>query len=224
VERLKLEKEKGASDILAHYVHRPIENWIVRRLVNTKLTPNQLTILINLIAYCVVGLFLLGHLLAGSILTFLVGLMDGLDGKLARARGEATKLGSMEHVFDLLFEFLWLVALALYLFQGSGSPLPLILCLLAVVFMAFYRTVYDRFTIEMRTSLDNYGRFERTFRRMAGRRNLYNIHILVGVLLGVPLYSLFSILIHSALTAVVYAYRACKNLHLADKAEKRNKS
>ncbi|MFQ6077377.1 MAG: CDP-alcohol phosphatidyltransferase family protein, partial [Candidatus Bathyarchaeia archaeon] len=98
-----VEKKKGASDVLAQYVHRPIEDWIVYRLVNIKLTSNQLTILINLIAYCVVALFLFGHLLVGSILTFVVGLMDGLDGKLARARGQATKLGSMEHPFDLLF-------------------------------------------------------------------------------------------------------------------------
>jgi len=217
MKQLKLEKEKGASDFLAHYVHQPIENKIVYLIVDSKVTPNQLTKMTNLVAYCVTGLFLLGHLLLGSALTFVVGLMDGLDGKLARARGQATKLGSMEHSFDLLFEFSWLVALALHLFQSTGSPLPLILCLLIILSTAFYRAVYDRFTIEMRTSLDNYGKFERAFRRVAGRRNLYNIHILAGVLLGVPLYSLFTILFHSILTAIVYTYRAGKNLHLADK-------
>jgi len=216
---MRLEKEKGASDFLAYYVHRPLENRIVCRLLNTKITPNQLTILTNAVAYCVTALFFLGFLLPGSILSFVVGLMDGLDGKLARARGKTTKLGTMEHAFDLLFEFSWLAALALFLFNSTRDALPLVLCLFSVVFIAFYRYCYDLFSRAMKKSLDNYGRFERLFRRVAGRRNLYNIHILAWILLGRPLYSLITILIHSALTAVVYAYRVGKHLHAADRLE-----
>jgi len=215
---MKLEKEKGASDFLAYYVHRPIENRIVYRLLNTRVTPNQLTILTNAVAYCVAALFFFGFLLPGSILSFVVGLMDGLDGKLARARGKTTKLGTMEHAFDLLFEFSWLAAFALFLFNSTGNALPLIFCLFSIVFIAFYRYCYDLFSRTMKTSLDNYERFERLFRRVAGRRNLYNIHILIWVLLGMPFYSMISILLHSALTAVVYAYRTAKHLHAADRA------
>lgn len=163
-----------------------------------------------------VALFFFGFLLPGSILSFVVGLMDGLDGKLARATGKTTKLGTMEHAFDLLFEFSWLAALALFLFNSTSNASPLIFCLFTIVFIAFYRYCYDLFSRAMKTSLDNYGRFERLFRRVAGRRNVYNIHILVWVLLGVPLYSLMSILLHSALTAVVYAYRTAKHIHAAD--------
>ncbi|MFQ6073661.1 MAG: CDP-alcohol phosphatidyltransferase family protein [Candidatus Bathyarchaeia archaeon] len=215
---MKLEKEKGASDFLAYYIHRPLENRIVYRLLDTKITPNQLTILTNAVAYCVTALFFFGFLLPGSILSFVVGLMDGLDGKLARARGQTTKLGTLEHAFDLLFEFSWLTALALFLFNSTNNALPLILCMLTIVFIVFYRYCYDTFSRAMKTSLDNYGRFERLFRRVAGRRNLYNIHILVWILLGMPLYSLITILLHSALTAVVYAYRTAKHLHAADHA------
>jgi len=215
---VKLEKEKGASDFLAYYVHRPLENRIVYGLLNTRITPNQLTILTNAVAYCVTVLFFFGFLLLGSILSFVVGLMDGLDGKLARARGKTTKLGTMEHAFDLLFEFSWFIALALFLFNSTNSALPLILCLFIILFIAFYRYCYDLFSRAMKTSLDNYGKFERLFRRVAGRRNLYNIHILIWVLIGMHLYSLMSILIHSALTALVYAYRTAKHLHAADRA------
>ena len=216
--KLKLEKEKGASDFLAYYIHQPLENRIVIRLLDTRITPNQLTILTNAVAYCVTALFFFGFLLPGSILSFAVGLMDGLDGKLARARGKTTKLGTMEHAFDLLFEFSWLAALALFLFNSTNNVLPLILCLFTIIFIAFYRYCYDVFSRTMKTSLDNYGRFERLFRRVAGRRNLYNIHILVWILLGTPLYSLISILLHSALTAVVYAYRVAKHLNAADRS------
>jgi CDP-L-myo-inositol myo-inositolphosphotransferase len=208
---------KSASDFLAHFVHRPIEDKIVYHLADSKITPNQLTVAVNLVAYCVTALFFFGRLLAASILTFVVGLMDGLDGKLARVRGQSTKLGLLEHPFDLLFEFSWFVALALFLSRSGYGTLPLVLCVLIITFTAFYRHCYDQFGRAMGRSLDDYGNFERKFRRVAGRRNLYNIHILAWVLVGHPLYALATVLGHSILTAVIYALRAGIHMHAADK-------
>jgi len=222
LKRLGFEKEKGASDLLAHYVHRPLENRIVLRLMNTSITPNQITVMTNLLAYIVAALYFFGFLLPGSILSFAVGLMDGVDGKLARAKNQTSKLGKMEHAFDLLFEFTWLISLALYLHRISGDSLPLILSMFSILFISFYRYCYDTFSRTMGTSLDIYGDFERIFRRIAGRRNLYNIHILIGVLLGVPLFPLMSITVHSGLTALIYAWRTAKHLRTADKEEKSN--
>ena len=212
------QKKRGASDFVAHYVNRPIENAIVSRISDSRITPNQITILTNVLAYLVTALFLFGHLLIGAILMFIVGVIDGLDGKLARIRGRTTKLGRMEHLFDLLFEFSWLVALAVFLSQSGGS-LPLVVVTSSITFIAFYRFCYDQFSRTTGVSLDVYGRFERVFRRVAGRRNIYNIYILIGVLLGTPLYSLIGILFHSALTAVVYATRVAIHMHAIDKKE-----
>ncbi|RJS94215.1 CDP-alcohol phosphatidyltransferase family protein [Candidatus Bathyarchaeota archaeon] len=220
MEKVNFEKEKGASDLLAYYVHRPLENMIVFRLMNTSITPNQITLMTNILAYVVAALYFLGFLLPGSLLSFIVGLMDGIDGKLARAKNQTSKLGKMEHAFDLLFEFTWLASLALFLHRASGDSLPLILCIFSILFISFYRYCYDTFSRTMGTSLDIYGDFEKIFRRIAGRRNLYNIHILIGVLLGVPLYSLMSITAHSGLTAIIYAWRTAKHLREADKETK----
>lgn len=114
---------KSPSDLLARYVHRPIENKIVYHLSDLWITPNQITILVNVVAYSVTFLFLTGHLLPASILTFAVGLMDGLDGKLARVKAMTSKLGSMEHPFDALYEFSWIVALSAYflIIRTAGS-------------------------------------------------------------------------------------------------------
>ena len=105
MKRVSFEKDKGASDLLAHYVHRPIENRVVLYLMKTRVTPNQVTVLTNILAYVVTVLYLFGYLLPGSLLSFVVGLMDGIDGKLARAKNMTSRLGKMEHAFDLLFEF-----------------------------------------------------------------------------------------------------------------------
>jgi len=76
-----------------------------------------------------------------------------------------------------------------------------------------YRYCYDIFGSTMGKSLDIYGSFERVFRRVAGRRNLYNMHILTAILLGVPGYALVSITVHAALTAIIYAWRTAVHLH-----------
>jgi len=211
------QKKRGASDFVAYYFNRPIENAILYRISDWLfITPNRLTIATNVLAWFITYLFFSGHLVVGSIFTFVVGIIDGLDGKLARIRRRQTRLGRMEHPFDMLYEFSWLIALAIFLSRTQGL-LPLELCTLSLMFIAFYRFCYDQFSRTMKVSLDIYGRFEQTFRRVAGRRNIYNIYIFFGVIFDVPLYSLFAILFHSALTAVVYAYRASVHMYAADR-------
>jgi len=214
----KIEKEKGASDLLAYYIHQPIENRIVAKLMHTPLTPNHMSLITNIAAYAVTTLFYLGFLLPGSLLSFVVGLMDGLDGKLARAKNMATKLGKMEHAFDLLYEFSWLASLALYLSRAMETTYPIIYALIAIILIAFYRYCYDTFGKAMNVSLDTYAPFEKWFRRVAGRRNLYNIHIIVAIILGLPQYALASIMIHAAITALIYAWRTAIHLHAEDKS------
>ncbi|MEE8182697.1 MAG: sugar phosphate nucleotidyltransferase, partial [Thermoplasmata archaeon] len=178
---------KNPSDALAYYIHKPIENRLVAMISDYRITPNQLTIIANILAYTVTALFFLGYLLPASILTFVVGIVDGLDGKLARVKLMTSKLGSLEHSFDLLFEFSWFIALSWFLFNSTQSATPLILCIFIILFVAFYRHIYDQFGKAMGRSLDDSGDFERIFRRVAGRRNLYNIPILVSILFAVPL-------------------------------------
>jgi phosphatidylglycerophosphate synthase len=152
----------------------------------------------------------------GAVLAFLVGILDGIDGKLARIRGQESKLGLMEHPFDMLFEFSWYIALALHLHWMLNDAIPLIICLVILLAIAFYRFIYDQFRKATGMSLDDYGTLERYFRRIAGRRNLYNVPILIGALFGVPFYALIAILCHATLTAIVYAWRACSHLRRID--------
>ncbi len=214
---------KNPSDALAHYIHKPIENKLVAILSTSNITPNQLTIIVNVLAYTVTALFLVGYLLPASILSFVVGIADGLDGKLARVKLKTSKLGSLEHSFDLLFEFSWFIALSWFLFRATQTVIPLILCIFIILFIAFYRHVYDQFRRASGRSLDDSGDFERKFKRIAGRRNLYNIPILIGVLL-IPIYSLTALVyslifisLHSGITAIVYSVRAIKHLYVIDK-------
>ncbi|MFQ6002006.1 MAG: NTP transferase domain-containing protein, partial [Anaerolineae bacterium] len=50
--------QKGTLDLLAWYLHRPIENRITRYLSEWPITPNQVTIFTNIVAYFATFLFL----------------------------------------------------------------------------------------------------------------------------------------------------------------------
>lgn len=76
------QKKRGASDFVGHYLNRPIENKIVYLISDSQITPNEVTIFTNVLAYVVTALFFFGHLLAGVILTFVVGIVDGLDARM----------------------------------------------------------------------------------------------------------------------------------------------
>jgi len=205
---------KGRNDLLATYVNKPIENFIVSRLANTQITPNHVTILTNIVAYTATFLFLEGYLLFASILTFIVSFMDGVDGKLSRVKISSSNIGNMEHAFDYLFEHSWYIALAIYLSNTFGT-IPVLLSTFILLFdgfsnyceHAFGKVIKDR-------PLQDYGRIEQLFRKFDGRKNSYIIFILIGVLLNAPFWSLVAISVWSLVSAIFYSSRTVKYLHV----------
>lgn len=209
--------QKRTLDVLAWYFNRPIENWITYHIADLPITPNLMSILTYVVASLVALLLLGGRLLPASLLAFTVNVMDGLDGKLARVKGMATKLGHLEHSFDLLYEQSWYIALAWAVHGLRGDPLPLAIGFAAVLFDSFARHVSMQFRQVMGVALADYAPFDRLFRRFDGRRNIYTIYILLGAIFGAPLYALAAIAGHAVMTSAVYAWRAAKHLHAADR-------
>jgi phosphatidylglycerophosphate synthase/choline kinase len=209
--------EKRTLDVLAWYFNRPIENWITYHIADLPITPNLMSILTYLVAFLVTFLLLSGWLLAAALLAFIVNVMDGLDGKLARVKGMATKLGQLEHSLDLLYEQSWYIALAWAVYRLSSNPFPLALGFAAILFDSFARHVSMQFSQVMGVSLADYAPFDRRFRRFDGRRNIYTIYILLGALFGVPYYALVAIALHAFITGLVYLVRAARHLHNADR-------
>ena len=216
-EKLLIENAcKGTNDLLATYVNKPIENFIVRKLANRRITPNQITILTNFIAYGSTILFLKGYLLFASLLTFIVSFMDGVDGKLSRVKISSSHTGKMEHAFDFLFEHSWYIALAFYLSKAYGLT-SIMLATLILLFDGFSYYSQRAFEdIKKGYQLVDYGELERTFRKFDGRKNTYIILILFGVLLNMPFYSMIIITLWSFISAGFYCLRAMKHLHMMD--------
>jgi len=206
------------------YINKPIEDRLVYLISDISwITPNRITIFANLAAFFVASLFLflLGYLKIAAVLAYIVGIIDGLDGKLARARGILTKLGYIEHSFDMLYEQTWYICFAISLYLLGYGYFPLILGLTMLVADSFVRHCYMQFRLTMGKALTAYTKFDRAFARIDGRRNVYILYMIIFSWipwLQTPLYALYAMLVHSSLTAIIYATRAIQHMGAADKA------
>ncbi|MGH8162963.1 MAG: CDP-alcohol phosphatidyltransferase family protein, partial [Rhodanobacteraceae bacterium] len=113
--------QKGSQDLPA-LVHAPIETFLVARLCKTRITPNELTALCNVVAWAAAILFAFGWLVTGTLCALAVGVLDGLDGKQARVKVETSEAGKLEHWFDTFFELAWAVALAFHFYHSGALP------------------------------------------------------------------------------------------------------
>jgi phosphatidylglycerophosphate synthase len=177
--------QKGAQDFPA-IIHAPIEKFLVTRLCRTCVTPHWLTMAWILIAFVVTVLFATGHLVSGIILAFAIGILDGVDGKLARLRVETSGIGKLEHRFDSLFEVGWPVALACFFYNSGQLPRAAIYLVLLIsgqiVDGLAKGVIYDAFA----ASNSAPDAVDRVVRFFGGRRNVFIWILLACVMTGFP--------------------------------------
>jgi phosphatidylglycerophosphate synthase len=202
--------QKGTLDIPAWF-HAPIETFLVSRLCKTQITPNQLTLFCNVVAWIVTFLLATGHLGWGLGLALVVGVLDGLDGKQARVKVETTTCGKIEHWFDALFEMSWWIAIAWH-FRVSGqlpSAFDYLLLLLAAEGVDGLAKGSVYFTTGQ--VIDELGPFERFVRLVGGRRNVYVWILIIGFLLGAPAKAFMFMAWLQVATAIVHLPSAVRN-------------
>ena len=207
--------QKGTNDLPAQYIHPPLENALVHLLVPRGVSAHAVTTLSIFCALSVVYLFYLGYLLPGILLAMLVGVLDGVDGKIARVKLEASRLGDWyDHLFDYLYEAFWYLALGAYLSRQTG---------LSEYWVAagFMCGVYylDRAVLGIWKLFRNYdfhelSNWDRTFRRICGRRNNIIYLLLPFFLLGYPELGFWTALLWWTVTFLVHFLRVSRALVL----------
>lgn len=199
--------QKGALDFPA-LVHAPIEKWLVSYLCRTSITPNQITLGTAVLGLGVTLFYAGGYLWAGVLLALIIGILDGIDGKLARLKAQTTKLGKREHDLDYCVETSWWAALA-YHFHSTGQ-----IRYAYVIFAAFF--VFERLERAARKAvqqridrnLDDFAPFDRLVRFVAGRRNIYTWLFTFFLILGAPATGFIWMCCWSVASAVIHILRA----------------
>lgn len=138
--RILERSQKRTLDLLASYLHRPIELRLASWLAETPVTANQVSVVVVAIALGIAALLAVGNLVLGALLMPLVNVLDGVDGKLARVKGTASNLRQLEHALDLLYEHAWYVTFVWGAFVQLGQAWVLAVGLAALVATALRGT------------------------------------------------------------------------------------
>jgi phosphatidylglycerophosphate synthase len=199
--------QKGTLDFPA-YVHAPIETAIVSFLWKTRLTPNEITIAGFIIGCGATAAFVLGYTGAGLLAALAFGIVDGLDGKLSRVKVETTERGKREHHLDYLIENSWWTAIAFHLWQSDRFPDAFYFLALLIGSHVVDEFVKRRAKMATGRLLDDVAPFDRAFRLIAARRNVYVWVLAGGFLLGAFPQSYTIICGWAAVSAVVHLMRS----------------
>jgi Phosphatidylglycerophosphate synthase len=199
--------QKGVLDFPA-LLHAPIEKWLVSHLCRTSITPNQITIGTGVLGLGVTLLYAGGYLWAGALLALVIGVLDGIDGKLARLKAQTTKLGKKEHDLDYFVETSWWAALA-YHFHATGQ-----IRYAYVIFCAFF--AFDRLERVAKQAVqrrigrnqDDFAPFDRLVRIVAGRRNIYTWLFTFFLVIGAPATGFIWLCCWGVASAVIHILRA----------------
>ena len=212
-EHLILDSAQNGTLDLPAYFHAPIETRIISLLCKTRITPNQITIAGLIIGCAATAAFALGRAGLGILAALIFGIVDGLDGKQARVKIETTERGKWEHQLDDLIENSWWVTIAFHLWR-SGQ-LPNAFYFLALLIASFLLDEFAKHRVKLARGrlLDDVMPFDRAFRLIAARRNVYIWILACGFLLGrfpqsyvfICGWAAFSTAVH-----VVRAIRICK--------------
>lgn len=199
--------QKGVLDFPA-LLHAPIEKWLISHLCRTSITPNQITLGTGVLGLGVTLLYAGGYLWAGVLVALVIGVLDGIDGKLARLKAQTTKLGKKEHDLDYFVETSWWAALA-YHFHATGQ-----IRYAYVIFAAFF--AFDRLERMARQAvhqrigrnLDDFAPFDRLVRIVAGRRNIYTWLFTFFLVIGAPATGFIWLCFWGVASAVIHIFRA----------------
>ncbi len=205
---LKRTVQKGVLEVVGKFIHPPLEFGAVRLIAEKPITPNQITIVWVLLALSVIPLYLTGHLLLGTIFAALVGILDGVDGKLARLTLRFSEAGDkLDHISGTINDALWYMALGWYFSGGNLHSRPAMFAFLLLGSYLIHRIVPGLFRGFYAREIYDYEKIDE-FARLIGARVNNNVWVfLIGILLGKARESFYVISVWMAITALWFIVR-----------------
>ena len=207
-ERVILDSAQNGTLDLPAYIHGPIETAIISLLCKTRITPNQITIGGFVIGCSATAAFALGRVGLGILAALIFGIVDGLDGKQARVKIETTERGKWEHHLDYFIENSWWAAIAFDLWRSGQFPNAFYFLVLLVGSRLLHEFAKRRATMAQGRLLDDVAPFDRAFRLIAARRNVYVWILACGFLLDAFPQSYAVICGWAAFSAAVHLVRS----------------
>ncbi len=204
---------KEAEDLIFNYVGKTATGWLSRNinskfslptsrlLVRTPLTPNMISIGINIIGSLCGVFYALGHPVIGALFMHIATILDRCDGEVARVKLMETKEGEwIDTISDQFTVLSFLIGAPLGYYLVSHSPIALIMGGITLFIFIFFLVWSFYFLTRYTTSgslvayfkVDSLVEPQKTsflrkvikIVRPMGRRNFYSIGLLVIAIVG----------------------------------------
>lgn len=192
---------KTATGWIAVNINGRFSLPLSRQLIKTPLTPNMISVLINVIGIMAGPFFALGHPVIGAICMQIATVLDRCDGEVARIKLMETKKGQwVDTVSDQVSMLSFYIGLPIGYYAINNSGWIVGLGIMNVFFFLFFIAWSFYFLIKYTDSgslvsymkVDNFIDTEKTsfmrkfisFLRPLGRRNFYSMAFLVMAIFG----------------------------------------
>ncbi|MEM7008768.1 MAG: CDP-alcohol phosphatidyltransferase family protein [Thermodesulfobacteriota bacterium] len=207
---------KEAEDLIFNYVGKTATGWISRninskfslptsrQLVKTPLSPNMISIGINIIGSLCGVFYALGHPVIGALFMHIATILDRCDGEVARVKLMETKEGEwVDTISDQFTVLSFLIGAPLGYYLVSGSSLALIMGGITLFIFAFFLiwsfyfltryttsgSLVAYFKVDSLVEDQNTSILRKVIKivRPMGRRNVYSIAMLgIAIVGGYP--------------------------------------
>jgi len=131
---------------VSYYFNRRISAVFTSLLIDKEVTPNQISIFIFVLGiFTCVPLYLSGNFFVAGLMVWIISILDGVDGEIARTKGIGTKTGKFVDSFlDRLFDIAIIFSIALSVSLLTESVIPWIFA-----FIAFLGLLLDNYVVEL---------------------------------------------------------------------------
>ena len=205
-------QQKRQNDFIEKYTHPHMQNWMVKKICDTAVTPNQISLLVIVVAIAAAFLFYYGFYFTAFLAAFAATVLDGVDGKLARVKLMTSKVGKLEHVFDYFYENAWYLCLAAHLVTMQGF-IAWKVGISVVLFDTLDKIQTALFQKKAGRTLDEMSVFDEHFRLIGGRRSIYLFILLAHFIILAPYVGLKTVLVWAVATAAIHAGRIAWHLN-----------
>ena len=165
-EMLLLDKlsQKDTDGPISRYLNRPLSLRITRYIVNTSITPNNISLFSFFISLTAFIAFLFDkyiYLLFGGLLAQISSIIDGCDGEIARLKLQYSRFGAwLDAILDRYSDALLLFGLTMYAYDPA-NPFP-------ILFTGFLAIIGSFINSYMADKYDQF--MQKEFSRLEGKR------------------------------------------------------
>ena len=156
-------RDKSNDGPVSRYFNRPLSMRITRRLVNYRITPNQISLFSFLCSVLAAGLFALGGyptLLLGGFLAQFASVIDGCDGEVARLKYQSSHYGKwLDAVLDRYADAFLLFGLTWHVYLNTPTNLILWIGFFAIIGSFLLSYTADKYDSLMRDRISQVKRF-----------------------------------------------------------------